>query len=156
MTRENGPKFSEKLGTDAQADPRAKDKLEKIKYFQTQGEKVMMIGDGLNDAGALKQADVGIVISDEENNFSPACDGILDATKFSWFPKFLIASKKAIIIVKWSFVFSFLYNITGLYFAVTGKLLPVVAAILMPLSSISIVIFTTLATGYVGRLLRKT
>ncbi len=131
-------------------------KLDFVKRLQKKGEKVMMIGDGLNDAGALAQSDVGIVVSENINVFSPACDGILDATKFSWFPKFLIASKKAIIIVKWSFVFSFLYNITGLYFAVTGKLLPVVAAILMPLSSISIVVFTTVATGYVGKLLRKT
>ncbi len=131
-------------------------KLEYVKKMQSQGEKVMMIGDGLNDAGALAQSDVGIVISENINVFSPACDGILDATKFAWLSKYMNASKKALKIIKWSFVFSFIYNITGLYFAVTGKLLPVVAAILMPLSSISIVIFTTIATSYVGELLKKT
>jgi len=130
-------------------------KLDFVKKLQNQGEKVMMIGDGLNDAGALAQSDVGIVVSENINVFSPACDGILDATKFAWFPSYVAASRKALKIIKWSFLFSFLYNITGLYFAVTGKLLPVIAAILMPLSSISIVVFTTVATGYVSKLLKK-
>lgn len=130
-------------------------KLDFVKGLQDQGERVMMIGDGLNDAGALAQSDVGIVVSENINVFSPACDGILDATKFSWLPKYFKASKKAQKIIKWSFLFSFLYNITGLYFAVTGNLLPVIAAILMPLSSISVVIFTTIATGYEGKHLRE-
>ena len=130
-------------------------KLDFVKKLQQQGEKVMMIGDGLNDAGALAQSDVGIVVSENINVFSPACDGILDASKFSWLPKYLKASKKSLVIIKWSFVFSFLYNITGLYFAVTGNLMPVVAAILMPLSSISIVVFTTIATSYEGKMLKK-
>ncbi len=131
-------------------------KLDYIKQLQENGEQVMMIGDGLNDAGALAQSDVGIVVSENINVFSPACDGILDATQFSEFPEYVSASKKSLKIIKWSFVFSFLYNITGLYFAVSGNLMPVIAAILMPLSSISIVIFTTVATAYVGSMLRKT
>ena len=131
-------------------------KLEYVKLLQQQGEQVMMIGDGLNDAGALAQSDVGIVVSENINVFSPACDGILAATKFSAFPDFIKASSKSLKIIKWSFVFSFLYNITGLYFAVSGNLRPVIAAILMPLSSISIVIFTTITTSYVGNMLRKT
>jgi len=136
-----------------QQDPQQK--LDFVKKLQQKGEKVMMIGDGLNDAGALAQSDVGIVVSENINVFSPACDGILDASKFSRLPSYLKASKKALTIIKWSFVFSFIYNITGLYFAVTGNLMPVVAAILMPLSSISIVVFTTIATGFEGKLLRK-
>ncbi len=132
------------------------EKLEYVETLQQGGEHVMMIGDGLNDAGALAQSDVGIVVSENINVFSPACDGILDAHQFSKFPSYAKASKKALKIIKWSFVFSFLYNITGLYFAVTGNLMPVIAAILMPLSSISIVVFTTIATGYIGKMLRKT
>jgi Cu+-exporting ATPase len=54
-------------------------------------------------------------------------------------------------IIKMSFVLSFFYNVIGLYFAVTGQLAPVIAAILMPLSSISIVAFTTLATTIIGK-----
>ena len=129
-------------------------KLEFIKELQNQGKKVMMVGDGLNDAGALAQSDVGIAISENVNVFSPACDGILDATKFKWLYQYILASKKAIKIVKLSFMLSLLYNVVGLYFAVTGQLQPVIAAILMPLSSISIVIFTTVMTNILGRKLK--
>lgn len=130
------------------------EKLEFVKSLQEQGKKVMMVGDGLNDAGALAQSEVGIAISENINVFSPACDGILDASKFGSLHSYVQAAQKSIRIIKWSFVFSLIYNVVGLYFAVTGQLEPVIAAILMPLSSISVVGFTTLATNYVGRNLK--
>lgn len=134
-----------------QFNQKPEDKLNYIKTLQENGEKVMMIGDGLNDAGALAQSDVGIAISEDVNVFSPACDAILDAKLFYKLPTFLILSNKTIKIIKLSFVISLLYNLIGMYFALTGQLTPVVAAILMPLSSISIVIFVTILTNWVAK-----
>ena len=106
-----------------------------------------MVGDGLNDAGALQESTVGVAISDQVSHFSPASDAILDASSFQKIPAFLSFAKSSRNIIKASFVLSFLYNIVGISLAVNGLLSPVVCAILMPLSSISVVIFTTLATN---------
>jgi Cu+-exporting ATPase len=111
----------------------------------------MMFGDGLNDAGALIQSNVGVAVSENINVFSPACDAIIDASVFHKIPLFLQLSKRTLFIIKLSFGFSFIYNIIGLYFAVTGQLSPIIAAILMPLSSISIVAFVTILTNISGR-----
>ena len=127
------------------------DKLLFIQSLQEKGSKVMMLGDGLNDAGALVQSNVGIAISENINVFSPACDGILDAEEFKNLPNFIQLSKKAMQVIKISFGLSFLYNIIGMYFAITGSLSPIIAAILMPLSSISVVIFVTISTNYISK-----
>jgi len=132
-------------------DQKPEDKLNYIKELQRQGQNVMMIGDGLNDSGALAQSNVGIVISENVNVFSPACDGILAANQFKNLMALLTLSKQGIRIIKYAFVFSIFYNIIGLGFAITGNLEPIVAAILMPLSSISIVVFTTMCTFIAGR-----
>jgi len=126
------------------------DKLEVVAEFQEKNKKVAMIGDGLNDAGALAQSNVGISLSENINVFSPACDAILDATQLNKIEVFFKASKKAMIIIKYCFLLSLCYNAIGLYFAVTGQLRPVVAAIIMPLSSISVVVFTTISTNLIG------
>jgi P-type Cu+ transporter len=123
-------------------------KLEFIKKLQENGQNVMMVGDGLNDAGALAQSNIGISISENVNVFSPACDAILDATEFNKMNYFLKLSKKSITTIKMSFALSILYNIVGLSFAITGNLEPLVAAIIMPLSTVTIVSFVTLMSNY--------
>lgn len=121
-------------------------KLQYIKNLQDKGEKVAMIGDGLNDAGALKQSNIGIAIADNNNSFTPSSDVIMNAEKLTQLDDFLHLSKDAMTIVKITFVISLLYNTIGLSFAIMGKLSPLVAAILMPISSISVVAFTSVAT----------
>jgi Cu+-exporting ATPase len=116
------------------------DKLNFINNEQQNGNRVLMVGDGLNDAGALRQSSVGIAISEDIKLFSPACDAILDASKFGQLADFLKFSKTSLNIVKASFILSLVYNFVGISWAVTGELSPVLAAIFMPLSSISVVL----------------
>lgn len=133
------------------------DKLHFIANLQQKNnENIMMFGDGLNDAGALVQSNVGVAVSENTNVFSPACDAIIDASVFNKIPLFLTLTKQAMFIIKLSFGLSFIYNIIGLYFAVTGQLSPIIAAILMPLSSISIVAFVTISTNLISRKLSFT
>jgi Cu+-exporting ATPase len=126
-------------------------KLDFINRLQSKGKKILMIGDGLNDAGALKQSDVGISISEDTNNFSPACDGILSSESFHLLKDFISFSKTSKKIIISSFVLSLIYNIFGLGFAFQGTLSPLIAAILMPLSSISAVLLTTVSTNVLAK-----
>ncbi|MFL9831541.1 heavy metal translocating P-type ATPase metal-binding domain-containing protein [Flavobacterium sp. ST-87] len=138
-------------GTELVFNQKPEQKLEFIRQLQDSGKNVMMVGDGLNDAGALAQSNVGISISENVNVFSPACDAILEAGQFQKLDYFLKLSKKAMLVIKLSFGLSLLYNVVGLTFAVTGNLDPLIAAIIMPLSTITIVSFVTLMSNYYAR-----
>lgn len=115
-------------------------KLEYIQSLQENSKQaIMMVGDGLNDAGALKQSHVGIAVTENMNNFTPASDAVLDGSAFNKLNElflYVLDRKKIIMII---FCYSFLYNVIGSWFALRGVLEPVIAAILMPLSSISII-----------------
>jgi Cu+-exporting ATPase len=127
------------------------DKLEFIKKIQHEKNKVLMVGDGLNDAGALKQSNVGISVTEDISSFSPACDAILESSSLSKLGEFIDFSKTGVKIIYFSYAISFFYNLIGLSFAVSGKLTPLIAAVLMPLSSISVVAFATLTTTYFAK-----
>ena len=138
-------------GTELIFNQKPEQKLEFIKNLQEKGRNVMMVGDGLNDAGALAQSNVGVSVSENVNVFSPACDAILDASEFQRLNYFLKLSKNSITTIKMSFALSLLYNVVGLLFAITGNLLPLVAAIIMPLSTITIVSFVTVMSSFYAR-----
>ncbi|WP_226999011.1 heavy metal translocating P-type ATPase [Flavisolibacter tropicus] len=129
------------------------DKLEYIKHLQQTSatKRVLMLGDGLNDAGSLQQSDVGIAVAENTSQFTPACDAILDSSKVGMLDAFLQYARSGKRVVSISFTLSILYNIVGLSFALQAKLSPMVAAILMPLSSITIVTFVTIATSIAAR-----
>lgn len=120
------------------------DKFNYTQKLQGEGKHVMMIGDGLNDSGALAKADVGIAISEDVFQFSPNSNGILEANQLHRLNNLLETSKFAKTVLRICLGFSITYNTIGLAFAISGNLTPLVAAILMPLSSISIVLISTL------------
>ena len=130
------------------------DKLNAIQHLQKKGKTVMMLGDGLNDAGALKSADAGIAITDNSNNFTPASDGILEAANLPLLYKFILFCKINKQVVLASFIISIIYNVIGIYYAVQGNLSPMIAAILMPSSSLSILLITFGSSSLAARWLR--
>ncbi|MCX6217231.1 heavy metal translocating P-type ATPase metal-binding domain-containing protein [Spirosoma sp.] len=127
------------------------DKLRFIRELQGKGHCVLMIGDGLNDAGALKQADVGIAVTDDTLRFTPASDAILEARSLRKLPTYLRYSQFAMRLIRFSFGVSLLYNLVGLSFAAAGHLSPVVAAVLMPLSSATMVLIATVGMRMWGK-----
>ena len=119
-------------------------KLAYIEQLQSQGKNVLMIGDGLNDAGALQKSNVGVAVTDQSHLFTPASDAILVGDQMSGFDALIKYAKKAKLIITLIFSLSIVYNIVGMYFATSAQLSPMVAAILMPISSISIVALSAL------------
>lgn len=126
-------------------------KLTFIKCRQAAGKTVMMVGDGLNDAGALRQADVGVAVVENVSAFSPASDVIMAAGMVTRMAEVLRYSKQSLRVVRTAFWISAAYNLVGVAIAATGKLSPVVCAILMPVSSVTVVVFACGAATWLGR-----
>ncbi len=141
-----GQKLKLQLGHDIPMffDQSPTDKLNYIQYLQNAGKSVMMVGDGLNDAGALQKSDVGVAVTDQTHLFTPASDAILEGPQVTQLFYLIQYAKKAKKIITLIFILSILYNLVGMYFATQALLSPMVAAILMPISSISIVALSAL------------
>src|SRR5690606_10767784 len=137
--------------TQMQFNQKPDDKLRFIESLQAKNHNVLMIGDGLNDAGALAQSNIGISISENVNVFTPASDAILEAEAFNKLPYFLKYAKNAMKTIKMSYCLAITYNVIGLSFALTNNLSPLVAAIIMPVSTASIIGFVTLMSNYYAK-----
>jgi len=131
-------------------------KLGFIQRLQQPGKCVMMVGDGLNDSGALQQSDVGVAVVESIGAFSPASDVIMSAEQVSSLPEVLGFSRSVIRVVRLSFAISAIYNVVGISIAARGLLSPVFCAILMPLSSVTVVAFACAATNWLGRRIKGT
>lgn len=119
-------------------------KLQHIRDLQATGKKVMMVGDGLNDAGALQQSDTGIAVAARSFSFSPACSAVLEASRIAFLPDFIRMARSAQRIILAGFGYSILFNLIGISFAVSAQLSPMIAAILMPSSSLGIMLIAWL------------
>lgn len=143
--------FSPLFGERTQFNQSPLDKLEFIHGLQRAGQRVLMVGDGLNDSGALRQSDVGVAVVENISAFSPASDVIMSAAMVPQLDAVLRFAKHATRIVRLSFVLSSLYNVIGISIAASGLLAPIVCAILMPISSVSVVAFACGATAWSAR-----
>ena len=150
-TKASVTRFAQEIGiAEVIAEALPQEKAALVADLTAAGAKVLMVGDGLNDAGALRQADAGFSVVEDDHGFSPACDGILESGSISALPRLLRFARSCVRVVRWSFVLSFLYNAVGITMAVQGLISPLFAAILMPLSSVSIIAFSTLGTRWVA------
>jgi Cu+-exporting ATPase len=110
-----------------------------------QGQKnAVFLGDGLNDVKAMESADLGIAVVENSMSYIPKSGGVLLANQLLELPAMIRYSRRVRSLVKWAYMLSLLYNLSGVALALFGALSPVVAAILMPLSSISVVLFVVL------------
>jgi Cu+-exporting ATPase len=145
-------RFTALLGSAAQLhfNQSPHDKLAFIQRLQESGRRVIMVGDGLNDAGALQQCDIGIAVVENVGAFSPASDVIMAAAMVPHLGRVARFARAASRVVRLSFLLSSLYNVVGISIAARGLLAPIVCAVLMPLSSVTVVAFACGATTWLG------
>jgi P-type Cu+ transporter len=115
------------------------DKLAFVEARRAAGRRVLMVGDGLNDAGALAAADVGLSVSDDTACLVPACDALVRGDALARLPRFLRYARRARQVIVACFLVSVAYNALGLTLALQGRLTPLATAILMPVSSLTII-----------------
>lgn len=127
------------------------DKYKHIKSLQDNGNKVIMVGDGINDAAALRQSDIGVTLVKDSFSFTPASDVIMEANHISILNKIIELNKGAMKLIWLGFLYSLIFNIIGIYFSVNGDLSPMIAAILMPSSSLGIILIAYIGMRFLSK-----
>jgi Cd2+/Zn2+-exporting ATPase/Cu+-exporting ATPase len=131
--------LAEKLGVTYRANLLPEDKINVVKEYQAKGHVVVMIGDGVNDAPALAQADIGIAMGAAGTDVAiEAAHIALMREDWNLVPEVLKISQRTMRVVKGNLLFTTLYNVIGLSLAALGFLPPVLAAAAQSLPDIGI------------------
>jgi Cd2+/Zn2+-exporting ATPase/Cu+-exporting ATPase len=133
--------LAEKLGVPYRANLLPEHKIEVVKDYQAQGHTVVMIGDGVNDAPALAQADVGIAMGAAGTDIAiEAAHIVLMREDWTLVPELLRIARRTMGVVKMNLVFTAAYNLIGLTLAAVGILPPVLAAAAQSLPDLGILV----------------
>jgi Cu+-exporting ATPase len=115
------------------------DKAHIIKELQEEYGAIAMVGDGINDAPALKQADIGIALGQGADIAIEAADIVIVPNKIELIPKAIKLSLVTFQKIKQNLFWAFFYNVIAIPLAIFGALHPIIAEIAMAISSVTVV-----------------
>ena len=125
------------------------DKLNRIDHYQRQNESVCMIGDGINDAPALKKANVGIAMGGVGSDIAvDAADIALVDDEVKELPHLIALSRRMMVTIKCNLTFSMALNFLAIILAITGILNPVVGALVHNAGSVLVIINSALLLNW--------
>jgi Cu+-exporting ATPase len=134
--------FAKQAGIPAEnvfAEVRPEQKAEFVKKLQQRGERVAFVGDGINDAPALEQADLGIAVSRASDVAREAADIILLRSEIDAVPESLGLARATLRTIKQNLFWAFFYNALGIPLAALGFMSPVLCAAAMGLSDLVVI-----------------
>jgi Cu+-exporting ATPase len=121
------------------AELRPEEKAEWLKKFQAQGERVAFVGDGINDAPALTQADLGIAVSRASDIAREAADMILLKSEIEAVPEALGLARRTLRVIQQNLFWAFFYNALGVPLAALGFISPIFCAGAMGVSDLIVI-----------------